>query len=89
MKRVRAVSQFKRDLKKVKKRGKDLMKLDTLLQTVRRGKKLNSKYREHKLHGNYNNKLECHIEPDWLLIYEVDKQYVTLYRTGSHADLFE
>lgn len=88
MRKVRIVREFKRDLKKVKKRGKSLVKLDKIVGMLLRNKKLENKYRIHKLQGNYGNKLECHIEPDWLLIYELNEDYLTLYRTGSHADLF-
>lgn len=89
MKRIKLAHEFKRDMKKLKKRGKDLSKLDKVVQSLIKSKKLDSKYREHKLQGNYINKLECHLEPDWLLIYEIDDAYVTLYRTGSHSDLFK
>ena len=88
MKKIRIASRFKRDLKKVKKRGKDLAKLDAIVKLLVRGEKLSSKHKAHKLQGDYGNKLECHIEPDWLLIYEIEEPYITLYRTGSHSDLF-
>lgn len=88
MRKIRIVREFKRDLKKVKRRGKSLVKLDKIVDMLLRNKKLGDKYRVHKLQGNYGNKLECHIEPDWLLIYELNEDYLTLYRTSSHADLF-
>lgn len=64
-------------------------KLNALVDLLALGKKVDTKYREHKLCGNYRGKTECHIEPDWLLIYEINTDSVILYRTGSHADLFE
>lgn len=89
MKVIKLSREFKRDMKKIKKRGKDLSKLNQVVQNLIIGKKLESKYRENKLQGNYENKLECHIEPNWLLIYEIGEQELILYRTGSHSDLFE
>ena len=89
MKQIRMSNEFTRDLKRIKKRGKLLSKLNILVDLLVLGKKLGVKYREHKLSGNYRGKMECHIEPDWLLIYEVSVDFIILYRTGSHADLFE
>ena len=87
--KIRVANEFKRDLKKVKKRGKDINRLNEIVKKICSNVKLEQKYRAHKLRGNYQDKMECHIEPDWLLIYEFDGQYVILYRTGSHSDLFE
>ena len=89
MKQIRMSNEFTRDLKKIKKRGKLLSKLNILVDLLVLGKKPGIKYREHKLFSNYKGKIECHIEPDWLLIYEINTDFITLYRTGSHADLFE
>ncbi len=81
-------SQFKQDVKRMKQRGKDLEKLKKVLQALVRGEKLAPKYRDHVLVGQYKGTRECHIEPDWLLIYELAESEIVLIRTGSHSDLF-
>lgn len=88
MKFIRQANSFERDLKKIKKRKKDLDKLYLVVEKLAKNQKLDFKYKAHKLSGNYSDKWECHIEPDWLLIYEITEELVILYRTGSHADLF-
>ncbi len=88
MKTIRMCNQFKKDLKKIQKQGKRLEKLDLVVRMIAENKSLDTKYRDHKLLGNYQGKMECHIEPNWLLIYSSDAAYVYLYRTGSHANLF-
>ena len=89
MKTIRQISSFKRDLKRVKKRSKNLNKLYEIVEKLAKDINLEPYNRPHKLTGNYVNKWECHIEPDWLLIYEVTDDLVILYRTGTHADLFD
>ena len=83
-------TQFRKDLKRIRKRGCDLSKLDAVLQTLLREEPLDEKYRDHGLTGNYIGFRECHVEPDWLLIYAVDqgKLILTASRTGTHSDLF-
>lgn len=83
-------SQFRKDLKRIRKRGYDLSKLDDVINTLLQEKPLNEKHYDHALTGNYINFRECHIEPDWLLIYAVDKGklILTVARTGTHSDLF-
>ena len=81
-------NQFKRDLKLSKKRGKDLEKLDPIVKLLLKEKPLPEKHRDHPLSGNYKDHRECHIEPDWLLIYLQGKTTLILARTGTHADLF-
>ncbi|NRB10498.1 MAG: type II toxin-antitoxin system YafQ family toxin [Rickettsiaceae bacterium] len=88
MKEIKQVNLFKKDLKRVIKRHKDISKLFTVVELLAMGKDLKSHHHPHKLTGNYKNKWECHIEPDWLLIYEVTENAITLYRTGTHSDLF-
>ena len=88
MKIIRQSTSFKKDLKKVVKRAKNLNKLYLIVEKLAKGQKLEAKNKEHALIGNYVGKLECHIEPDWLMIYEVTNELVILYRTGTHADLF-
>ncbi len=88
MKTTRRTSQFKRDVKRIKQWGKDLDKLKKVLQALVRGEKLTPKYRDHVLVVQYKGTRECHIEPDWLLIYELAEGEIVLIRTGSHSDLF-
>lgn len=83
-------SQFRKDLKRIKKRGLNLQKLEQILTQLRKQEILDIKYRDHALSGNYLGFRECHIEPDWLLVYAIDKGklILTASRTGSHSDLF-
>ena len=82
-------SQFEKDFRKIQKQHKKLEKLHTIISTLVENKKLETKYRDHILKGNYVGYRECHIEPDWLLIYKtIDTQYLELARTGSHSELF-
>ena len=83
-------STFKKDLKIIKKRGYDIDILREVINTLADGKPLDKKYKDHKLSGNYIGCRECHIKPDWLLIYEISEDELVLYatRTGSHSDLF-
>lgn len=87
---VRFTSQFKRDLKLAKKQNKDIEKLFAIIEHLASGEPLEAKYRDHELSGNFKGYRECHIEPDWLLIYEVEDDILVLmmYRTGSHSELF-
>lgn len=81
-------SQFKKDFKNAKKRGKKLDKLAKIITDLQHGRTLPAKYKNHKLKGNYADCWECHIEPDWLLIYQLTTEELILIRTGSHSDLF-
>ena len=81
-------NRFQKDMEKAKKRGKDKRKLDEVVELLLEKKSLPLKYRNHKLQGNYDGCWECHVEPDWLLIYEKTKTAIHLLRTGSHSDLF-
>jgi len=80
--------QFKRDYKKVKKRNKDLAKLKAVIEMLVQGRTLPPKYRDHQLIGRWNGHRDCHIEPDWILIYRQIDDDLFLERTGSHSDLF-
>lgn len=71
------------------RRGKNLSKLYDVVEMLAMGEELNERYRPHPLVGNWRPFWDCHIEPDWLLIYRVQDDFVELYRTGSHADLFQ
>lgn len=83
-------SQFRKDLKRLKKRGRDLSKIENILNQLLNEETFDIRYRDHALVGNYQGFRECHIEPDWLLIYAIDKGklILTASRTGSHSDLF-
>ena len=83
-------TQFRKDLKRINKRGKDLSLIKDVLQTLREEQALEEKYHDHALTGNYIGFRECHIQPDWLLVYAINKEelILTASRTGSHSDLF-
>lgn len=88
---IKTTPQFKRDLKKVIKQGRyDITKLDLIVSMLSECVPLPVSVKDHSLKGNYSGYRECHIEPDWLLIYKItDKELVlTLSRTGSHSELF-
>ncbi len=89
MKIIEYTNSFTRDLKKIKKRSWNLDKLSLIVDKLLRNEDLEPRNRPHKLIGNYADKWECHIEPDWILIYKVTDELVILYRTGTHADLFD
>ena len=81
---------FKKDRKLMQKQNKDLSKLNEVMALLINEQPLLPYHKNHPLHGDYIGKWECHIEPNWLLIYRVDEKErkVVFYRTGSHADLF-
>ena len=83
-------NQFKKDYKRCQKRSCRMKNLLAVMSDLEAEKPLAKKYREHPLQGNYANFTECHIEPDWLLIYQIDKEQNEIYfvRTGTHSDLF-
>ena len=82
--------QFKKDLKLAKKRGYKFENLREVINILAEQKKLDDKYRDHGLAGDYKGFRECHVEPDWLLIYRINEDALELFlfRTGSHSDLF-
>lgn len=84
-------NHFKRDLKLARKRGLDISLLDEVVTQLASEIPLAAKYRDHDLKGNYAGFRECHILPDWLLIYRIDGNDLMLFlaRTGTHSDLFE
>jgi len=88
MKAVRRTLQFRRDVKRMQRQGKDLRKLKGVLESLAKEEELAAKYRDHVLVGQYKSTRECHIESDWLLIYELAESEIVLIRTGSHSDLF-
>ncbi|MEZ4589617.1 MAG: type II toxin-antitoxin system YafQ family toxin [Chloroflexota bacterium] len=81
--------QFQKDLKRMKKRGKELAKIKAILSALIDEEPLAEKHRDHALVGNFQGRRECHIEPDWLLIYKLDDTEIIFERTGSHSDLFK
>lgn len=88
---VKFTSAYKRSYKLMRKQGKDLSLLDEVVDLLRKGKVLEEKYHDHALKGNFTGFRECHIQPDWLLIYLIEDNTLTLtlVDTGSHADLLK
>ena len=88
---VKFTTQFKKDLKLAKKQHKNLDKLFEVIGILSSGGTLGTQFHDHELSGNYKGTRECHIEPDWLLIYEIrnDVLILMLYRLGTHSDLFK
>jgi mRNA interferase YafQ len=85
---LKPTTRFKQDSKRAKRRGKDLEKLKTVIKQLQAGQPLAPKHRDHPLAGTYSGYRECHIEPDWLLIYCIEGNNLILVRTGTHSDLF-
>jgi len=83
-------SQFKKDVKRAARRGNDLIRLKTVLELLMAGESLPPVYQDHPLRGNFSGSRDCHIEPDWLLIYTLTENgaHVCFERTGTHSDLF-
>ncbi|RKX43438.1 MAG: type II toxin-antitoxin system mRNA interferase toxin, RelE/StbE family [Verrucomicrobia bacterium] len=88
MKRLSQTTQLSRDIKKMKKSGKDLGKLRTVVKKLASGPPLLQKNRDHALVGSWQPSRDCHIEPDWILIYTTDEKTLRLERTGTHSDIF-
>jgi len=88
---IKPTSKFQKDLKRVQRRGYDISLLTEIIKKLAEGETLPEENKDHKLKGDYNGCRECHITPDWLLIYEYYDNNLILFltRTGSHADLFE
>jgi mRNA interferase YafQ len=82
-------NQFRKDIKRALKRGKRKEKLIKILKMLEGEQELPEKYRDHALKGNWIGRRDCHIEPDWVLIYKVCEEQIILERTGTHSDLFE
>lgn len=87
---VKPTNKFQKDLKRIQKRGYDISLLTDIIKKLANGEELPDKNKDHNLSGNYSGYRECHITPDWLLIYEIDngELYLYLTRTGTHSDLF-
>ncbi len=88
---LKPTTKFKKDYKLAKKRGLDMRLLEYVIDELLLGHTLDAKYLDHPLHGDYEGFNECHIQPDWLLIYGKDKEnlILTAVRTGTHTDLFK
>lgn len=82
-------NSFKRDLKLLKKRGKNIEKLLNIMNALIHEKPLQRKHVDHPLKGDYVDCRECHVEPDWLLIYLIEDDTIIFIRTGTHSDLFK
>ena len=80
--------QFKRDIKKAKKQGRDIEQFKLIARTLIAEEVLDPIFRDHKLIGNYKDRRECHISSDWLLIYKIDGERIIFERIGSHSELF-
>lgn len=87
---VKPTTQFKKDYKLAIKRGRKIALLENVIASLAMGEPLPEKYKDHNLTGNWSGHRECHILPDWLLIYRIedDVLVLTLARTGTHSDLF-
>ena len=87
---IKYTTKFRKDYKVIKKRGYDISLFTEVVDILAKEEKLPPKYREHRLSGKYEGLMECHIQPDWLLIYRIEDDILTLTlsRTGSHSDLF-
>ncbi|MEI8342901.1 MAG: type II toxin-antitoxin system YafQ family toxin [Verrucomicrobiota bacterium] len=86
--RLTQTSQFKKDVKRLRKQGKDIAKIKTVINLLLEETPLPPKNRDHQLSGNWSGHRDCHIEPDWILIYKILKDELRLERTGTHSDLF-
>jgi mRNA interferase YafQ len=81
-------SKFRRDVKRMEKRGKEMGKLRECIRLLIEGHSLPAQYKDYPLAGDWKHLRDCHVEPDWVLIYKVDGNELHLVRTGTHADLF-
>lgn len=86
---VKETSKFRKDIKKISRQGKNLKELAVVVDMLRKEETLPQQYLDHFLIGDYKNCRECHIRSDWLFIYQIDNNILTLIRTGSHSDLFK
>ena len=86
---IKYQTAFKKDFQRIKKRGYDIRLLENVIENLTSGVKLDERYRDHALSGDWGGFRECHIAPDWLLIYQIDGNELILFltRTGTHADL--
>ena len=85
---IRQSTRFRQDVKRLRRQGIELARLETMVEALVAQRPLEERYRDHPLVGNWKGYRECHVQPDWLLIYRIDAGELQLVRTGSHADLF-
>ena len=85
---LRTTTVFERDLRRVQKQGKDLDKLETIVNLLQAREPLPARCRPHPLRGNWAGHWDCHVEPDWILLYKLTEEALVLVRTESHAALF-
>lgn len=88
MRSLRYTSQFKKDFKRMRKRGADIKKLHEAIEKLVNEEKLDARYKDHPLQGKFAEAHDCHISPDWILIYAIVGNALRLIRTGTHSDLF-
>jgi mRNA interferase YafQ len=89
MRTIIYTNQFKRDFKRIQKQNKDIEKLKIVIAKLAAGEVLDEKFKDHALQGDYVGTRDCHVNPDWLLIYAIIGDELRLVRTGSHTELFE
>ncbi len=89
MLKIKTTNKFEKEYKKAIRSGKDIKKLDSVFLKLVNELPLDKKYNDHPLRRNHKDRRECHIEPDWLLIYKIDGDYIIFERTGSHSQLFK
>ncbi|HDH98193.1 MAG TPA: type II toxin-antitoxin system YafQ family toxin [Deltaproteobacteria bacterium] len=88
MRRLSQTRQFSRDVRRMAKRGKDIAKLRKVVKRLAEELPLDPRHQDHPLMGKFINCRDCHVEPDWILIYAMDQESLRLERTGTHSDLF-
>lgn len=89
MKKIRFSNRFKKELRLMKKRGKNTDKFNEVMSLLSENKSLPERLKDHQLKGNFVGCRDCHLEPDWLLIYRLAENVVIFERTGTHSDLFQ
>ena len=88
MKQLSQTKQFSKDIKLMRKRGKDLAKIEAIVRQLAEGQSLDARHKDHPLGGEWVGTRDCHIEGDWLLLYSTGEDWLRLERTGTHSDLF-
>ncbi|MDA3920800.1 MAG: type II toxin-antitoxin system YafQ family toxin [Salinisphaera sp.] len=88
MRSLRTTKTFEKDFKRVARQGRDMKRLKAIIQPLSKGEPLSPLRRDHALVGNFGDCRECHVQADWLLIYQTTETELALVRTGSHSDLF-
>jgi mRNA interferase YafQ len=89
MRTIRYLGQFKKDFKRMEKRGGEIKRLRIVIEKLVNAEELEARYKDHPLQGEYAGARDCHISPDWVLIYAIVENELRLIRTGTHADLFK